>query len=348
MTAWLPFALTPIALSFSSHLIFCMSLHSYVDRLSQLRKDKNRKHYPSYTGYTAPHKPLLLLSVIDLIAEGELNDNLIRLTPDLCDTFHRYWDRVMPEGNAGDVAMPFFHLTGDGFWRLLPQPGSETVIASGKRLISIRLLHDHTKGAHLDEGLFDLLSTHETREILRAALIESHFTEEIRELVAAQGKVNVESFRYSKQLLEHARQREDIQQEQLSDKVPEPVRNQGFRRAIVAAYDNYCAVSGIRILTADNRSAVEACHIVPWSISKNDNPTNGIALSKLCHWVFERGLLSITPEYKVRLSRELLADYNSPGNLAQLEGRSIRLPNEKALRPGREYLAWHAKKLFRA
>ena len=113
------------------------------------------------------------------------------------------------------------------------------------------------------------------------------------------------------------------------------------------AYDHRCAVSGIRILTTDRHTAVEAAHIVSWSISQNDDPRNGIALSKLCHWAFEEGLITISSDYVVRLSPELSAAYNAPGYLGTLDERPIHLPNEKDLYPEPAYLAWHQENMFR-
>ena len=44
--------------------------------------------------------------------------------------------------------------------------------------------------------------------------------------------------------------------------------------------------------TIDGHTAVDAAHIIPWSISHNDDPRNGLALCKLCHWSFDEGLLA--------------------------------------------------------
>ena len=57
-----------------------MSLPEYVRRLTHLRTDVNAAHYPNQPDHRAPHKPLLLLSVMDPIAEGTLTANLVELT----------------------------------------------------------------------------------------------------------------------------------------------------------------------------------------------------------------------------------------------------------------------------
>jgi len=49
--------------------------HLYI--FGNLRTDKGRDRYPAITCHRAPHKPFLLLSVMDLIAQGRITQNLI-------------------------------------------------------------------------------------------------------------------------------------------------------------------------------------------------------------------------------------------------------------------------------
>jgi hypothetical protein len=77
------------------------------------------------------------------------------------------------------------------------------------------------------------------------------------------------------------------------------IRDQGFRKAIVAIYDHRCALCGIRMLTPDGHTVVEAAHIKPWSESYDDRPANGLSLCRLCHWPFDEGLMSVGVKYEV-------------------------------------------------
>ena len=56
------------------------------------------------------------------------------------------------------------------------------------------------------------------------------------------------------------------------------IRDQGFRKAIVRLYEHRCAICGIRILTPEGHTVVEAAHIIPWSKTHNDSPQNGMSL----------------------------------------------------------------------
>lgn len=55
-------------------------LEKYTNLFSRLRTDRGRDRYPAITFHRAPHKPFLLLSVMDLIAEGQITRNLAFLS----------------------------------------------------------------------------------------------------------------------------------------------------------------------------------------------------------------------------------------------------------------------------
>ena len=95
----------------------------YARLFGDLRTDTSRSRWSDFTRNRAPHKPLLLLSVLDLFEQGLIQSNLIELTPDLGDLFTRYWADVMPPDRQGNLALPFFHLRSDGFWHLVASPG---------------------------------------------------------------------------------------------------------------------------------------------------------------------------------------------------------------------------------
>ena len=85
------------------------------------------------------------------------------------------------------------------------------------------------------------------------------------------------------------------------------MRDQGFRRVIVRAYEHRCALCGLCILTPDGHTAIDAAHIIPWSLSHDDAPRNGMALCRLCHWTFDKGLLTVSARYHVVASPQLSA-----------------------------------------
>ena len=112
---------------------------------------------------------------------------------------------------------------------------------------------------------------------------------------------------------------------------------------VVATYDHRCALCGIRIVTPDGHTVVEAAHIVPWSKSKNDDIRNGMALCRLCHWGFDEGMLGVSDSYTVITSRSIGIDPNFPGPLVTLSDRGIIGPQDRTLWPAQEYLHAHRR-----
>lgn len=274
-------------------------LEKYLTLFSKLRTDRGQDRYPAFTYYCAPHKPLLLLSIMDLIAQGVIRENLIKPSFELVDTFNGYYSSIMPIGSITSMAYPFSRLKTDGFWQRLPKHGYDADIEYNVK--SISKLREIYYGAKLDDELFQLLCSSETREQLRAVLINSYFAEEIRPFLVEQGKVNYEAYEYSKRLLAEPYGQYEKDEKEKSQKV----RDQGFRKSIVILYVHRCALCGIRMLTPEGHTVVEAAHIKPWSESHDDRPTNGMALCRLCHWYFDEGLMSVGKEYEVLVSKRI-------------------------------------------
>jgi len=126
------------------------------------------------------------------------------------------------------------------------------------------------------------------------------------------------------------------------------VRAAGFRRTVVKAYDHRCSMCGIRILTEEYHTAVNAAHIVPWSVSYNDDPRNGLALCGLCHWVFDEGLATVSSNYTVILSKQLSSSKeNMLGHLSTLARREIILPSIQNYWPDLQAIEWHKQNVFK-
>ncbi|HSN77207.1 MAG TPA: HNH endonuclease [Anaerolineae bacterium] len=84
-----------------------------------------------------------------------------------------------------------------------------------------------------------------------------------------------------------------------------------------------------------------------WLLSHNDDPRNEMALSRLCHWTFDEGLLGVSAGYLVLLGRQSAQSPNVAGHLLTLEGRSIIGPVEHSLWPDLDALAWHRREVLR-
>jgi len=121
--------------------------------------------------------------------------------------------------------------------------------------------------------------------------------------------------------------------------------NQGFfRAAVLAAYGSRCCITGLSI-----PQLLNASHIVPWSvdIKNRANPRNGLCLNAIHDRAFDCGLLTVTPELKVRVSPKIKVmkrDISAQQFLMGYEGCSIRTPSRFV--PETDFLRYHNKKVF--
>lgn len=87
------------------------------------------------------------------------------------------------------------------------------------------------------------------------------------------------------------------------------------------------------------RAEAQAAHIMRVEAGGPDTAANGIALSGTVHWMFDRGLVSLSDTGKVLLSRKI-NDVEGVKNLLHGDGRA-RFPSEESQRPHPRFLAWH-------
>ncbi len=96
---------------------------------------------------------------------------------------------------------------------------------------------------------------------------------------------------------------ENLQGETKIREVKTRVNQNVFRQIVIANYNQKCAVTGF-----NNLSFLIACHIIPWSIDKENrlNPQNGILLNNLHDKAFENGYMAINKDFKVLICSEFL------------------------------------------
>lgn len=117
-----------------------------------------------------------------------------------------------------------------------------------------------------------------------------------------------------------------------------------FRQSILATYDFKCCITGLNII-----ELLTASHIVPWSIDKKNrlNPQNGLCLNSIHDRAFDRGFITITPDYKVRLSKQF-KEFKENKIVTELfmnfNEKKIILP-QKFL-PSKEFLEYHYEEIF--
>ncbi|HEY6184843.1 MAG TPA: HNH endonuclease, partial [Terriglobales bacterium] len=122
-----------------------------------------------------------------------------------------------------------------------------------------------------------------------------------------------------------------------------PRLGQGAFRMIVAdSYFRQCAVSSSHIL-----HILDAAHIRPYTTKGGTNsPTNGILLRQDIHTLFDRGYITVTPDYHVEVSKKIKEEFNNGAEYYAMHGKQIHLPALEQLRPSQESLSWHNENVF--
>lgn len=126
--------------------------------------------------------------------------------------------------------------------------------------------------------------------------------------------------------------------------VARPFRDAAFAAAVKQAYDNTCAITGLKIINGGGRAEVQAAHIRPVASSGPDSIRNGLALCGTVHWMFDRGLLSIDDDYRILIAKEKVPD--PVRRLINPEGRLLA-PDRLDLRPHRQFLKYHRDNVFK-
>jgi len=121
------------------------------------------------------------------------------------------------------------------------------------------------------------------------------------------------------------------------------LRSQNFRKAVLEIYDGQCAISGMKLEFGKNITMVDACHIIPFADAQGDTITNGIALSPTLHRAFDRGLVSVSNDYRV-LVHPRLTDHFPEVGIRQFNRQKIHLPQDSRFYPSPEKLHEHRQR----
>jgi putative restriction endonuclease len=123
------------------------------------------------------------------------------------------------------------------------------------------------------------------------------------------------------------------------------VRDRVFRKIVLRAYDQRCAITGLSFINGGGRAEVAAAHIRPVEADGPDIVNNGLALSGTAHWMFDRGLISLSDDLQILVSRQA----NDPDSIRAFINRSGRAlaPARISERPHPHFLQWHREHCFK-
>lgn len=301
----------------------------------------------------APHKPILLLSILHEYEIGGIQNNRIYITPELTHSFSVYWNSLVTTDYTLGFALPFYHLANEkGDWgRLVANPGCEIWLENKGSMKSFSNLNVAVAYAEIDPKLADLLLNEEARQILRQTLFVDYFPSQqtqpdisedgyvagLRDEIVEESPAN-----YKAKILD-LKTRLDPETYQVE------VYNRGavFRREIVKIYNETCCISGLSVSATFTITMVDACHIVPFATNFDNSLTNGIALCPNLHRAFDRGLISVDDSYRVVLSSAFTENTDSSFSFKRIENEQLALPANKQFHPSLEAFAWHREHTFK-
>jgi len=117
-----------------------------------------------------------------------------------------------------------------------------------------------------------------------------------------------------------------------------------FRLRLIDAYGSQCAITG-----EHTRPVLDAAHIQPYLGRRSNHIQNGLLLTKEFHALFDRGYVTVTPDFNIRVSPRLRAEFNNGRRYYPFDGRPLaKLPDDAAQRPSADALDWHGTHIFRA
>jgi putative restriction endonuclease len=138
----------------------------------------------------------------------------------------------------------------------------------------------------------------------------------------------------------------ELERERISAMTTRVVRDRVFRRVVLRAYGERCAVTGLKLINGGGRAEVAAAHIRPVEHNGPDIINNGVALSGTAHWMFDRGMIGFSDDLEILISRQV-NDREGVESVINKTGRLIG-PLAARDRPHPAFLSWHREHCFKA
>jgi putative restriction endonuclease len=220
-----------------------------------------------------------------------------------------------------DYRMPFYHLSTQGFWEAL-----DSAMRSASSPESCVV-------CEMNPEFFDLLGDVGFRLKARMVLVSRYF-----EPAEQAGLFESLGLQVKPDFIPKA--------ERVLNEAMEAAKRKGrsarFAVRVVAEYRYTCALTGYRCMTSDGSAIVDAAHIEAWSETQNDDITNGLALSKSAHWMFDEGLWSVDDDLRVIVNGRRFEERGPELlKLGSFGGRHLQFDPAAKLRPSLDLLRRH-------
>ena len=311
-------------------------LNTYLAKLLRLNRA------PTKYG-RAPHKPVLLLTLLEMIDKGF--GNCFAPDVDLVGIFQENWQLLVHTPNQADFTQPYYYLQsekagGEPIWQLVALPGCQM----NAHIKSVHRLSQIVSHGAFQPELYTMLSIPENRALVRAQLLNCYFPE----FAAAFLQTKQSGAGYYHELEAWVLNEPGAAYKAIRVQNEEEMYVRGglFKRLVPQVYRQTCCMSGMQLNSTFGHIYIDACHIVPFSVSHDDRVANGLALCPNLHRAFDRGLITVGEDHRIILSGHIREDAEHHYSLGKLAGQLILLPGDKHAWPDQELLDWHRKNCF--
>ncbi|WP_252108367.1 MULTISPECIES: HNH endonuclease [unclassified Halomonas] len=297
-------------------------------------------------GKPAPNKPCLLMAVICEIQSGYVDSPRIDINERLIARYFDIYEAATNDRAAANPHLPLWHLRSDkgpsgSLWVPIFKSGLEQHVGQLGQPKSLKSLKERFVAVYLDSALYNAFKSQEYAWKAGDILIARYFHQDLE----AQKRLRT----YTRLALDSGEYVRNPQK--LKGTVRESfqryARSAAFRTLVLEAYDYRCAASRLRYITPDYRYLTEAAHLIPFAVSQDDRPVNGLALTRDLHWAMDHHLIAPGPDLKWHVSKRIDRLVDDNRWLYCLDGQPLVVPREPVFRPDEKALAWRFERLQR-
>lgn len=307
-----------------------MDISTLLRKFAGLKVDRTK-------GAAAPHKAILLLSLLQSIDSGEIIENRCFITSDLVARFKDNWHALVHNDKFNpNFSLPFFHLKNDNIWHLRTFPGKEIQTTSSGSIRSFSALKNVVAYGYFSDEIYALLKIQVNRELVKQALLTKYL--DAQQLTTTENSLarDVEYQILNESIEKYKKEVAAADEEEVF------VRSGIFKKVVPRIYNYTCCISGMKITTTRDIQMIDACHIIPFSESHDDTIKNGISLSPNFHRAFDRFLITINENYEIVISNDFIE--SGVHSFKYFHGKKIMLPKEPEYRPSMDNLNWHFRR----
>ena len=281
-----------------------------------LQELEDLKTHQSNSLGQALKKPLLLLLLVAKLATDESQPNQFRfaeLQDELGKLIRNFGGR--PTRSGARPEQPFSHLRSSSFWSLTTQ----RQYATGHTVL-ISDLKDEGSFGSFDEATYRLLSDPLNRQTVIDFILNRWWPATLHD---------------------------EIRDELGISQLPTARKQSRDPRFVAAVLDNYrhsCAFCGFHALINGQATGVDAAHIKWHALGGPDTIENGLALCKLHHWAFDKGVLGLNARFQIEITTAFSVPNDGGLRLEKLAGGASFKP--RLGEPSPQFVEWHRKNIY--